>query len=320
LKIIDYWKEIKNGKKKSGFREEIHMRSFPGYMVIGRNGEDAGIFSDYLVFLGEIEFAVVRGYTPIIDLQNYPRFCIQDTDKYYKENAWEYFFEQPCGLGLDDISNLIGHIVYAPADFGSKVFHGMKLHRVWKEDEQLFHYWREMARRYIRLKPDVLRECENEFCKIRGGVSKIVGVAIREGYYLGQMKRGKAGGGYDERKVNVNRFIKETEKLLAQDKEINGIFVSCEFEGTIQKFQSRFPDKKILFVDKERFTSPSRYPYEPEDRKVYFDQKNKREIALNYIKEIFVLSKCDSYIYSECSGSVAVLLLKKENFDRCVYI
>lgn len=137
---------------------------------------------------------------------------------------------------------------------------------------------------------------------------------------MGKMKRGKAGGGYDERKVNVNRFIEETEKLLAQDKEINGIFVSCEFKGTIQKFQSCFPDKKILFVDKERFTLPSRYPYEPEDRKVYFEQKNKREIALNYIKEIFILSKCDSYIYSECSGSVTVLLWKKENFDRCIYI
>lgn len=174
MKFIDYLKKKRKKEKEKEFREEIHMRSFPGYLIIGRNGADAGIFSDYLVFLGEIEFAVVRGYTPIIDLKNYPRFCIQNKDKYYKENAWEYFFEQPCGLGMDDIPKLKGHIVYAPADFGSKVFHGVKLHRVWKENEQLLHYWKEMARKYIRLKPDVLKECENEFHKIlRGGVQKL---------------------------------------------------------------------------------------------------------------------------------------------------
>lgn len=134
MKFMDLFKGVRKKKEESEFREEIHKRSFPGYMVIGRNETAAGIFSDYLVFLGEIEFAVVRGYSPIIDLQNYPRFCTQDKDKYYKENSWEYFFEQPCGLGLDDIANLKGHIVYAPADFGKKVFHGMKLHRVWREN------------------------------------------------------------------------------------------------------------------------------------------------------------------------------------------
>ncbi len=41
---------------------------------------------------------------------------------------------------------------------------------------------------------------------------------------------------------------------------------------------------------------------------------------MNYIKEMFVLSKCDSYIYSECSGGIAVLLLKKGHFDSCVCI
>lgn len=288
-------------------------------MVIGRNETAAGIFSDYLVFLGEIEFAVVRGYSPIIDLQNYPRFCTQDKDKYYKENSWEYFFEQPCGLGLDDIANLKGHIVYAPADFGKKVFHGMKLHRVWRENPQLFNYWREIAQRYIRLRADVLKECETELHTIfEQRTGKIVGVAIREGYYLGQMKQGWAGGGCDEHKVTVRQFIEETKKSLEQDEEITGIFVSCEFQDTIQKFQRNFPDKKIYFVKKERFATSRRYPYDPKEREIYFDKRNKRDIAINYIKEIYILSKCDSYIYNECSGSVAVLLLKKGDFDRCI--
>ena len=189
-------RKLEDKLKDEQFREEIHKRAFPGYLVIGRNAIDAGIFSDYLVFLGEIEFAVARGYIPIIDLLNYPRYCIQDKNNYYKENSWEYFFEQPCGVGMEQIKDLGGHIVYAPANFGGKVFHGVKMHRIWNENASLFHYWKEIAQKYIRFNEPVLKELQTEFINMfKDNIGKIVGVAIREGYGLAKIHRKHAGGG-----------------------------------------------------------------------------------------------------------------------------
>ena len=114
--------------------------------------------------------------------------------------------------------------------------------------------------------------------------------------------------------------MEETEQIILQDQEISGIFVGCEFEETIRKFKRRFPDKKIYYVDKERFSQSRKYPWDPEQREIYYENKDKRSIALSYIKEMYILSKCDSYVYSECSGSIAVLLLKLGSFDKCVCI
>ena len=63
-----------------------------------------GIFGLMGYYIPQIQYALEKGLIPIIDLQNMPNMYLED-DKFGKENAWEYFFEQPYGFTLKDIEH-----------------------------------------------------------------------------------------------------------------------------------------------------------------------------------------------------------------------
>ena len=72
----------------------------PTYYIIRRKEPDCGILSNFIVFAGHIRYALSRGWFPVIDLQNYPNNTLAP-EKLGKENSWEYFFEQPLRIGLE---------------------------------------------------------------------------------------------------------------------------------------------------------------------------------------------------------------------------
>ena len=59
------------------------------------------LFSCYDEY-GACAYAVKQGYIPVIDMQN-GRNTYLEEGKVGRENAWEYYFEQPCGYRLADI-------------------------------------------------------------------------------------------------------------------------------------------------------------------------------------------------------------------------
>ncbi len=72
----------------------------PTYYIIRRSDYAVGLFSNFLVFAGHIWYALQNGLLPVIDMQNYPNAYLPP-EKLGKENAWEYYFEQPLRIGLE---------------------------------------------------------------------------------------------------------------------------------------------------------------------------------------------------------------------------
>lgn len=78
--------------------------SKPTYYIIRRKLTDVGLFSNFIVFAGHIRYALTKGWLPVVDMQNYPNAYLAP-EKFGKENAWEYYFEQPLRIGLEQAYN-----------------------------------------------------------------------------------------------------------------------------------------------------------------------------------------------------------------------
>ena len=78
--------------------------SKPTYYIIRRNAPGNGLFELYKVFAAQIRHALSNGWLPVVDMQNYPNPYLAP-EKFGKENSWEYYFEQPLRIGLEQAYN-----------------------------------------------------------------------------------------------------------------------------------------------------------------------------------------------------------------------
>ena len=72
------------------------------FFVIRRARCKAGLFSLVMTNMGLVKYALDKGYIPVIDMQS-ERNTYLEEEQVGRENAWEFYFEQPCGYSLKDI-------------------------------------------------------------------------------------------------------------------------------------------------------------------------------------------------------------------------
>ena len=78
------------------------------FYIIGNYIRQDGLFAMYKHIISHVLYAQESGFIPIVDLQHYPNQYFKD-GKAFKENTWEYYFEQPAGYSLKDIKQDMQH-------------------------------------------------------------------------------------------------------------------------------------------------------------------------------------------------------------------
>ena len=193
------------------------------FYLISWREKKHGIYSMILYLLPHIIYAVGKSYIPVIDLKNSYMPLLQDKDKEGKENAWEYYFEQPFAFySIDDVYQS-RHVVLKVDE----------LHRIkqpdWREifptDNDILKYWGSMFRSYIRLQPS-LRIRVEETAKALLGDREIVGISVRAGYLAGMMRNSELYNGH-RRQPLYEEFIKIIERKL-QEWSYDAFFLACD--------------------------------------------------------------------------------------------
>ena len=72
------------------------------FYVISVTYNIEGLFAIVNSVINHCIYAKKQGYIPVINMKHYKNQYFKD-NKAYKDNSWEYFFEQPAGYTLDDI-------------------------------------------------------------------------------------------------------------------------------------------------------------------------------------------------------------------------
>lgn len=74
------------------------------FCIIANTWSFDGIGAIVGFVIPSILYSLEKGYIPIVDMKYHQNQYYKD-GREFKDNAWEYFFEQPFGYTLDDIDD-----------------------------------------------------------------------------------------------------------------------------------------------------------------------------------------------------------------------
>lgn len=287
-KEAEYWKE----------HMEKHGRQNPDktFFIVRRTNTYSGLLSLMMTHLMRIDEAIKRGCIPIVDMQNNFNIYMPE-NKIGKENAWEYYFEQPMNYSLKDIRRS-KNILYGSGEV-PEVFPYNDVKFASGESGEL-QYWQELAHKYIRLNnktENYVREAER---KLFVPGDRIVGVKCRGTDYLRARPEGHP------RQPSVEQIIQKTEEVM-QNMDCNKVFLATEDEKIYAAFVRYFKDAVV--TNKQEYVH---YEKGPIGQVVYReDTKEKYMEGLEYLSQIVILSRCNCFVAGLTSGTIGAMLLTR---------
>ncbi|MBR6713241.1 MAG: hypothetical protein IKI76_09645 [Selenomonadaceae bacterium] len=155
----------------------------PTYYIIRRRFDDAGIFSNFIVFAGHIRYALSKGWIPVVDMQNYSS-AILEPEKLGKENAWEYFFEQPFRIGLEQAYNA-ENVILSSGKFPPIAIPPWASTNYYDPKNIVMAEWRMFVKMgLLKVKPALMNEINAERKKLFEPTDRVLGVYLRGTDYV----------------------------------------------------------------------------------------------------------------------------------------
>lgn len=273
--------------------------SKPTYYIIRNKWPLIGIFANFNISAGHIRYALSKGWIPVVDMQNYPNYLLEP-EKLGKENAWEYFFEQPLRIGLEEAYN--GENIILCQTFVDFPHTERKLYLYDDKNIELAE-WRMLVKLgLLKIKPALMEEILATRAKLFAPTDRVLGVYLR-------------GTDYASNKPQYHcipppvEYARDVilEKIRAW--KCNKIFLSTEDKTIVQFFKDTFSDGFGTFcvaIDREYVD------YKPGNTINSFRLNRENDRFLNtkeYLTEMVILSKCNSFITARCSGATGVMML-----------
>lgn len=280
------WKE-----KRLSWGEEHPDKTF---FVVRRATCKVGLFSYVMTNMGLVKQAINRGYIPVIDMQNNANTYLED-EEVGRENAWEFYFEQPCGFTLKDISNSKNVILSNGLIEKSDWYPGNNI----TQNKELCAEWRTFFSKYLKVKTDISQQADETFSKFFG-TDRVLGILCRGTDY--RNKRPKNHPIQPEADV----VIREAERIM-EEYQCIWIYLATEDEDIYQSFYK-------VFGNRLKVTGAKRYSNTGMKNINDIDYKRMRDKYLKgkeYLINILLLAKCNCLIAGSVGGTYGALLLSK---------
>lgn len=156
----------------------------PTYYII-RSKLHVGLFVCFNSVAAHIRYALPKGWLPVVDMQNYPNYYLQP-EKLGKENAWEYYFEQPLRIGLEQAYNG-ENIVLSGASLPNPLMNAIKL----CANKSFYMEWKMLVTLgLLRIKDELRREILDIQKKLFSVNDRVLGVLLRGTDYIAKRPHG----------------------------------------------------------------------------------------------------------------------------------
>jgi hypothetical protein len=275
------------------------------FYVIGFDEGWTGLFGIVKHQLMHIIYAVERGYIPIIDLQHYYSQYLT-FNELFKENAWEYFFEQPTKYGLNDIRSAKNIIKSVQNAFPPAQQWNIHCSNV-SDNPQSFLYAKEIFSKYIRLNTKTKNFVTKKQQELLENKGRILGVLCRGTDYTQLKPKGHSIQPAPE------EVISKAEEVMAQY-HCESLYMATEDADIYDLFVAHFGDKLIFnAVPKWRGADLPKGKSNSK-RLSYNDKQGKIQGGVTYLSQIYLLSQCTCFIGGSTYGSLGVLLMSN-SFD-----
>jgi len=187
------------------------------FYVIYRNPMGAGFFSNFAHVVRQLKLIEGKGFTPVVDFQNFKTHYNVDNAINGTKNAWEYYFEQVSPYSLEEVYQS-KHVLFCDGTYPLGV--------EFKEDE-LYEYFTKT----FKVKQDVadiLTQYEKEFLN-----KKVLGIHFR----------GKDMNIFPEHPFGATekQMFKYTDEII-EKYGVNKIFIATDEKKYLENYKKRYGD------------------------------------------------------------------------------
>lgn len=284
--------------------------------------QNGGIFVYLIWCMVQIAYALQNGYTPVVDLLNFPNTLRNEDQK--DVNAWELYFKQPADISVEEIYG--AHNI----DFGDKdayklvyigdvdsdkiydefdiVIDENKEFKEWYQNQELMKRFRAFWRNNIRYSDGAKAYIEEQYQKLFPHQEKVLGVLCRGTDYISLRPR------WHYVQPTIEMIISQIQKVL-DEYHYEYIFCATEDAGIYNHLKNFFGDK-LVGMDVERVHYKEGYLLND----LY--QKQKMDIfqrQLNYLTEMELLSRCQGLIAGKTTGSRFLPVMKDGEYEYLFY-
>jgi hypothetical protein len=253
--------------------------------------ETMGLFGVYNYVVEHLKKADSINAIPVIDWQYYPNSSLLDDDAVGRENAWEYYFEQPGCISVAECYKSKNVIMSNGIGMESLIetFQEDKL----KESHRVIE-------KYIRLNSKVSEYIDNEYNQLGMKNSRILGILCRGTDFTHEKPKGHTIC------ATAQQTIAKIEEKQKEWGKFDKIFLATEDEGIFNEMQKYYGDR-LIYCQKHRVKYTGKWLNELYDEGGY---EEKREQMLEYLASIYLLAKCDALIAPNVGGTVGALRIK----------
>jgi len=264
------------------------------FYVISYDYDTQGLFAIVKSVLSHIMYATEKGWISVVDLKNYG--C-----QYQKEgeNAWEQFFQQPCGYTLDDIqkSKNVIRSYYGMYPYNKYDFYVDILDRP-DEYKRIAEYYR----KFIKPQPKVFEYMVRMKSTLHID-NKTLGVLCRGTDYLNRKPQ------YHPRQPEPEMVISDACQVM-EEKCYDSVFVATEDDKVLEMFKNRFGDR-IRYIEQPRLILKENQQYLSD---VKTDVKTRSQMALDYYTALCILSQCPAILAGRTAGTLGAVFMS-EGFE-----
>ena len=265
------------------------------FYVIGIDFHDEGLMSIVNSVMTHIEYALDRGYTPVVNMKDFQSI-------YHKEdeNVWECFFEQPCGYNLSDVYGarniILSMNVQYPKGYSFEADNQKRIEKI-----------RYIYKNFLRPNKSLLSYLDESLNTIKSCKDGVIACICRGTDYTNTIAGLPKQPTADMVIEKLNIFISKY--------GVSNIYCATEDKRIYSKFQEEFGDRLL-----------------PNTQQKYDDNKGKLlskvnleqgidvyDIAFQYYKSLYIVTQCDYLVAGWVSGTKSVLLMPNHFKDVFVF-
>lgn len=292
------------------------------YFITDASSEGSGIFSVYLELLVQLSVAKNMGWVPVID--DTPKLFRQNKHTFRKKrNVMDDFFEFNNKYTVKEVLNSRNVIVSSVTDLRilrniKKPGETIRENSFFDYSDKQLEYWKKFAEQNLRYKSHIQEELDMVYEQIIGKKRSVLGVAFREGKVGMTLKGLKESGEYKQ--PEIKSVLNKVRKCY-EEWGCSSIYLSCETEEMIELVRREFDTIDILILPRIRLNyeyvigKKSMKDGVKKDKKNKIIQENYEKMDFEYIKDMYLLSKCEYCILPRNCGT-EVAFLKNNNIKK----
>lgn len=273
------------------------------FYVFRIDKKEIGVLSTYLLCLDELQDVEKKGYIPVFDMKN--------QENVYNQNEWSCYFNtvNACN-NIDEVYKSRNVILGWKNGNGPKRIRWME--KILTEDEII--RFNKLAVKYMGFSSEIKERAKTVLDKTPFS-EKVLGLALRASFLRGELLKKDIFQGHPKQKT-----LSETIKLAKQMMErwqCEYIFVSVEDREWLEEFKKEFGEK-CLYLERERVHFFWNGNPIDDTEEVYseFENISMKKRTMDYLTEVYILSKCNSLFGSLSSGMTVAQILNNNKYEH----